>query len=112
MGFFRCPWKCHDPAYPAKKWKTEEGFAKHLTECKAKPDPIMVRLPTAIEESIFFTDCPVCGEPIMTGQTVWQRGMKILCCYRCRIAPGNSYHSSQGAHLDCAGLILPDDSLD
>jgi len=36
-GFYYCPFRCGDPLYPRKKWKTERGFRKHMESCSACP---------------------------------------------------------------------------
>ena len=36
-GFYKCPFRCGDSRYPARKWKTSEGFYKHMKECPRRP---------------------------------------------------------------------------
>lgn len=36
-GFYRCPYSCHRADYPQPKWKTENGFRKHMESCSGKP---------------------------------------------------------------------------
>ena len=42
-GVYRCPFGCGDKRYPAKKWKTERGFRKHMTECWMRPSEVARR---------------------------------------------------------------------
>ena len=37
QGYYKCPFKCGDPRYPEKKWKTEKGFRKHMEKCPNRP---------------------------------------------------------------------------
>lgn len=41
---YTCPYKCGDKRYPARKWKTENGFNKHLNECYMRPEAVQDRL--------------------------------------------------------------------
>lgn len=42
-GIYRCPYNCSQKGYPAKKWKTESGFKKHMTECPKRPSAVEKR---------------------------------------------------------------------
>jgi hypothetical protein len=37
MGNYRCPYNCHRHGYTAPKWKTENGFRRHMEKCTGKP---------------------------------------------------------------------------
>jgi hypothetical protein len=39
-GVYRCPFKCGDPGYAAKTWKTETGFRKHMGTCPKSPSAL------------------------------------------------------------------------
>lgn len=43
-GFYRCPYACGDARFPARKWKTEAGFRKHMGECGYRPSAVKARL--------------------------------------------------------------------
>ena len=34
---YKCPFKCGRSDYPQPKWKTEQGFRKHMNECSKRP---------------------------------------------------------------------------
>jgi len=42
-GFYKCPFSCGDSRFPARKWKSESGFRKHLTECPQRPEGVKAR---------------------------------------------------------------------
>lgn len=39
-GVYKCPYKCGQPGYAAKTWKTESGFRKHMLSCPKCPSAI------------------------------------------------------------------------
>lgn len=39
-GYYLCPFRCGRQDYPARKWKTENGFRMHMTECPRRPSLI------------------------------------------------------------------------
>lgn len=43
-GEYRCPFACGDARYPARRWKTEAGFRKHMGECGSRPSAVKARL--------------------------------------------------------------------
>lgn len=102
-GMYRCPYKCGDPNYPQRKWKTLEGFEKHLRECKAKPDVPAMPPPRPRKIREKHSDCPDCGAEILHGETIWWMRDKIVClaCYR-------PYHAIGRGHLEGAGIELMD----
>lgn len=99
-GYYRCPYRCGNPDFPAPKWVTERGFAKHLAECRAKPEPESVYVPPEPSEVVWWRDCDGCGRPIMTGDTIWVATPDRFC-FDC--APGVPTFG----YFDCAGLVLP-----
>ena len=42
-GFYRCPYACGDARFPARKWKTEAGFRKHMEACLQRPSLVKAR---------------------------------------------------------------------
>lgn len=36
-GLYRCPYRCSDPRFPEKKWKTAKGFLQHMSKCPRCP---------------------------------------------------------------------------
>ena len=38
-GYYKCPFKCKSGNF-LRKWKTESGFQKHMTECKNRPSEV------------------------------------------------------------------------
>ena len=42
-GVYKCPYGCGDPRYPKPKWKTAEGFRRHLKNCSHSPEKIAER---------------------------------------------------------------------
>ncbi len=42
QGFYKCPY-CKPNGYPAKKWKTSNGFIKHTQECGYAPSKVKIR---------------------------------------------------------------------
>lgn len=40
QGYYKCPYKCGPSGYPARKWKTENGFLKHTKECPNRPSVV------------------------------------------------------------------------
>lgn len=42
-GFYRCPYRCGDPRFPRRKWRTEKGILKHLGECPLRPEAVAAR---------------------------------------------------------------------
>ena len=64
-GFYRCPYPdCHHPDYPARKFKTDAGFIKHLGECKARPDGSGVWHNPPDPPEVLWGICPDCGKEI------------------------------------------------
>lgn len=106
-GRFRCPYKCHDTAYPAPKWKTEAGFAKHLAKCPENPHSGSVWTPPPEAPREKIMDCPDCGNTIVEGDTIWQMSGRAVC-FECR----PEYQSRGLGFMDFAGLILPGMALE
>lgn len=42
-GHYKCPFCKGGPRYPAKKWKTESGFRKHMQSCYMRPSAVAKR---------------------------------------------------------------------
>lgn len=42
-GVWKCPFRCGDSRFPARKWKTEAGIRRHLSECPQSPSKIAER---------------------------------------------------------------------
>lgn len=106
-GKFRCPWKCHNPQFPAPSWKTEKGYAKHLAECSCNPkigEDYVAAIAAAPEE---FAECPDCGAIIMKMTSIWQMPERFVC-FDCR----GPYLEAGIGFQDCAGLILPGMTLE
>lgn len=105
-GAYRCNWKCHNPDFPAPKWKTEKGFLKHLEGCGFNPNgPQWVK--PADTESRQFAECPDCGSPIMEFTSCWRMKGKTVCidCHVPYLVMGMGFH-------DCAGFELPGVTLE
>lgn len=55
-GIYRCPYNCGQKGYPAKKWKTEKGFRKHMTECPKRPSAVNKRQEAELERANLVND--------------------------------------------------------
>lgn len=42
-GRYKCPYMCGDRRYPARKWKTEAGFRKHMAVCPRRPSALKIQ---------------------------------------------------------------------
>jgi hypothetical protein len=107
-GFWRCPFpECHHPDYPARKFKTDAGFIKHLGECKARPDGSGVWQKPPEPPKTVWGVCPDCQKPILSGETVWWMVDKKVCmgCYE-------PYLAADVGHMDCCDLVLPGVTLE
>ncbi len=49
-GFYKCPYACGDSRYPQPKYKTEQGFIKHLNGCRLNPDLLKKRADEKLEQ--------------------------------------------------------------
>ena len=99
---YRCPWRCHNPDFPAPKWSTEKGFQKHLEGCSCNPaiGRDYVAEQGAVPE--VFAECEDCGRPIMKFTSIWQLIGRFVC-FNCR----EVYQECGQGYLDCCGLQLP-----
>lgn len=106
-GKFRCPHKCSDPNYPQRTWSSEKGFAKHLAECKGKPEPVLEWVAPPKTARIKHSDCPDCGGPIWEMSSCWWMRDRIVCleCYR-------PYFDAGKGHLEPAGWNPPGMALE
>ena len=92
-GAYYCPYKCGDPRYPIKKWKTEKGFLKHLEACPKSPDAAARRIEadnlhkaesdakakTAMESCLIdIGDTIFYVREIITNPTHVQRGSRLI----------------------------------
>ena len=48
LGYYKCPFNCHDERFATPKWKTEKGFRQHMEKCTGKPS-----YKNKIDEKIF-----------------------------------------------------------
>ena len=105
-GNYFCPWPCSDPNYPPRRWKSEKGFAKHLSECKAKPGPELVWVPKPKMAQEVFCECDDCGDPIYKITACWQIGSRVVCwdCHEPYLEAGMGYHEAAGLKLPAVML--------
>lgn len=55
QGFYKCPY-CPPSTngYPARKWKTEKGILKHLSECNYTPEKMLLKKEKEESDKIKF----------------------------------------------------------
>lgn len=107
-GKYKCPHNCHNPAFPAPSWKTENGFRKHMESCSGTPTAVQrkadqvasraagaeamavieaARLGLAVGDEICYVDYAV------TAPTHVQRGARLV---RVRYEELRSYRGGMG----------------
>jgi hypothetical protein len=107
-GRYHCPFEkdCSNPNYPPSTWKTEKGFAKHLSECKARPGGSGVWQKPAERPKTVWGICPDCGKDILENESCWPLTGKTVCvwggCWRKYYEQGLGYHDAAGLDLGVA----------
>jgi hypothetical protein len=108
-GFYRCPYPdCHHPDFPARKFKTDAGFIKHLSECKARPYGSGVWHKPPDPPKVLWGLCADCGKEIYEMESCWPMSDRTVCvsngCWEKYCEQGIGFH-------DCAGLKFPEITL-